>query len=262
MVFSGSFSNRGVIAMHKLVDPLFQSKTDFEIFTLLAAKFGQGKDWTRQAAFREDPEINVLVTPSGFIEIFSRKIDRYEYKECQGHPMWFEKAERSHGGPGSKEHPIWLQSCHPNVRLHSQMCDATEYRETYAVQNREPIYINAKDAKQRDIKDGDLVRVFNTRRQLLAGALISDNFPTGVARIEEGAWYAPIDEKLGSLDTYGDPNTLTMDIASSELAQATSANTCQVQYENLQVKPLMSLHLQGLRSSANACTTHQQSFLR
>ena len=87
--------------------------------------------------------------------------------------------------------------------------------------------------KKRGINDGDLVRVFNDRGQLLAGAVISDNFSAGVARIEEGAWYAPIDESIGSLDTYGDPNTLTQDIPTSELAQATSANTCQVQYEKI-----------------------------
>lgn len=274
----GSYSARGVIAMHKLVDPLFQSKTDFEIFTLLARRmgqekdytrgmnemqwieylyngcveanspkftmpdfttfwkesfvdFGKGENWTRQADFREDPEINALGTPSGFIEIFSRKIDRFGYKDCQGHPMWFEKAERSHGGPGSEKHPIWLQSCHPNKRLHSQMCDSEQFRATYTVKGREPIYLNPTDAKKRGIRDGDIVRVFNDRGQLLAGAVISDNFPIGVARIEEGAWYGPVDETIGALDTYGDPNTLTLDIGTSELAQATSANTCQVEYE-------------------------------
>ena len=274
----GSYSNRGVIAMQKLVDPLFQSKTDFEIFTLLAKRFGQekaytqgkgemewvkelydgcvaankgkfempdfdtfwqngwvdfgkGQNWTRQADFRADPEINALGTPSGFIEIFSRKIDRYGYEDCQGHPMWFEKAERSHGGPGSDKHPIWLQSCHPDKRLHSQMCDSEEFRATYTVQGREPLYINPKDASARGIKDGDLVRVFNDRGQLLAGAVVSEDYAPGVARLQEGAWYGPESEKIGALDTYGDPNTLTMDIGTSQLAQATSANTCLVQFE-------------------------------
>ena len=274
----GSYSSRGIIAMHKLVDPLFQSKTDFEIFTLLAKKFGQGKaytlgrsemdwvrkiyddcaeankskfdmpdfdtfwkegwvdfgqgkPWTRHADFREDPEINALGTPSGFIEIFSLKIDRFGYDDCQGHPKWFEKIERSHGGPGSDKYPVWLQSCHPDQRLHSQMCDSEEYRATYTVQGREPIYMNAGDAKARGISDGDLVRVFNDRGQLLAGALISDDYPPGIARIHEGAWYGPVDETIGSLDTYGDPNTLTMDVGTSQLAQATAANTCLVEFE-------------------------------
>ncbi|MDX1300793.1 trimethylamine-N-oxide reductase TorA [Photobacterium sp.] len=274
----GSYSGRGLLAMQKLVDPLYQSKTDFDIFTELSRRFGrhkeytrgmdemewvrslysdcrdankgkfempefdefwekgvldfgEGKPWVRHADFREDPEINALGTPSGFIEIFSRKIDRFGYQECQGHPMWFEKSERSHGGPGSEKHPFWMQSCHPDKRLHSQMCESEQYRATYAVKGREPIYINPKDAAAKGIKDGDLVRVFNDRGQLLAGAVLTDSYAPGVVRIEEGAWYGPLNEKVGAICTYGDPNTLTQDIPSSELAQATSANTCLVNFE-------------------------------
>lgn len=266
----GSYSNKGLIAMHRLVDPLFQSKPDFQIMSELTQRFGrreeytrgmsemewieslyndckkanegkfempefnefweksvldfgEGKPWVRHADFRKDPELNPLGTPSGFIEITSRKIGRYGYEHCQEHPMWFEKSERSHGGPGSDKYPFWLQSCHPDKRLHSQMCESEEFRATYAVQGREPVYINPADAKAKGIKDGDLVRVFNGRGQLLAGAVLTDSYPRGVIRIEEGAWYGPLNEKEGAICTYGDPNTLTQDIGSSELAQATSA---------------------------------------
>ncbi|EWM39944.1 trimethylamine-N-oxide reductase TorA, partial [Vibrio parahaemolyticus] len=204
----GSYSNKGLIAMHRLVDPLFQSKPDFQIMSELTQRFGrreeytrgmsemewieslyndckkanegkfempefnefweksvldfgEGKPWVRHADFRKDPELNPLGTPSGFIEITSRKIGRYGYEHCQEHPMWFEKSERSHGGPGSDKYPFWLQSCHPDKRLHSQMCESEEFRATYAVQGREPVYINPIDAKAKGIKDGDLVRVFN-----------------------------------------------------------------------------------------------------
>ncbi|MEL7290791.1 MAG: trimethylamine-N-oxide reductase TorA [Pseudomonadota bacterium] len=285
----GSYSSKGLIAMHRLVDPLFQSKPDFQIMSELTERFGrreeytrgmsemewieslyndcrkanegkfdmpefsefweksvldfgQGKPWVRHADFRQDPEINALGTPSGFIEITSRKIGRYGYEHCQEHPMWFEKTERSHGGPGSDKHPYWLQSCHPDKRLHSQMCESEEFRATYAVQGREPVYINPLDAKEKGIKDGDLVRVFNDRGQLLAGAVLTDSYPRGVIRIEEGAWYGPLNEKEGAICTYGDPNTLTMDIGTSELAQATSANTCIVNFEKFtgKVPPVTS----------------------
>lgn len=274
----GSYSGKGLIAMHRLVDPMFQSRTDFEIMTELTRRFGrheeftrgmdemewvrslyndckkanegkfempefdefweqsvlefgEGKPWVRHADFRKDPEINALGTPSGFIEITSRKIGRYGYEHCQEHPMWFEKTERSHGGPGSDKYPFWLQSCHPDKRLHSQMCESEAFRATYTVQGREPVYINPMDAKAKGIKAGDLVRVFNGRGQLLAGAVLSDSYPRGVIRIEEGAWYGPLSEKEGAICTYGDPNTLTLDLGTSELAQATSANTCIVDFE-------------------------------
>jgi len=274
----GSYSARAVLAMHKLVDPLYQSKSDFDIFTEFCKRmgkhheytqnrsemewvkhlyagcvkandakfnmpsfdefwakgyvdFGKGKPWTRHEAFRQDPELNALGTPSGFIEIYSRKIARFAYDDCQGHPIWMEKAERSHGGPGSKKYPLALQSCHPDQRLHSQMCESTAYRESYTIQGREPVYLSPEDAKSRNIKHGDVVRVFNDRGQLLAGAYVSNDFPQGVIRIFEGAWYAPLDESIGAIDTYGDPNTLTMDIGSSKLAQACSAFTCLVNVE-------------------------------
>ena len=290
----GSYANRGIIAMHKMVEPLFDSLSDFEIFTRFSRKlggeaavkqytrnmdeldwlaflyndcvndnkgkfpmpdfetfwkegyvdFGSGKTFVRHAAFRDDPEINPLGTPSGLIEITSRKIAHYKYDDCPGHPTWMEKAERSHGGPGSKKHPIWLQSCHPNKRLHSQMCESTEFRETYTVKDREPCFINAKDAAKRGIRSGDIIRVYNDRGQLLAGAVISKNYPEGIIRIQEGAWFSPVGKdgskqggfEIGAIDSYGDPNTLTLDIGTSKLAQACSAYTCLVDYEKYRGK--------------------------
>lgn len=287
----GSYANRGVLAMQKMVEPLFDSLSDFDIFTRFAkimgketeytrgmsefdwikklyndckadnagkfdmpnfdtfwkqgyVHFGEGQPWTRHADFRDDPEMNPLGTPSGLIEIFSRKIAQFNYDDCPGHPTWIEKSERSHGGPGSDKYPMWMQSCHPDKRLHSQMCESQQYRETYTVQGREPVYLNPTDAKQRGIKDGDVVRVFNDRGQLLAGAVVSDSFPSGVIRIHEGAWYGPVGKdgskqggsEIGALCSYGDPNTLTQDIGTSKLAQACSAYTCLVDFEKYQSK--------------------------
>lgn len=275
----GTFSNRGVIAMHKLVDPLFQARSDFEIWADFTKRFNrereysrdmtpmqwvehiyeecrqenaainmpmppfdefwekgyvlfpEGEPWTRHADFREDSEVSALGTPSGFIEIYSRKIASFGYDDCKGHPMWMEKAERSHGGPNSDKFPLWLQSAHPDKRLHSQLCESELLRNTYTIQGREPVFISPQDAEARGIKHGDLVRVFNDRGQLLAGAHVSDDYPEGVIRIYEGAWYGPTGPEVGALDTYGDPNNLTLDIGTSKLAQATSPNTCLAQVE-------------------------------
>lgn len=268
--------------MHKLVDPLYHSRSDFDIWTDFCKRMGrdveytrnmsemqwveslyeecrkenagkgfdmppfaqfweqgyvlfpEGKPWVRHADFRADPEVNALGTPSGFIEIYSRKIAGFGYRDCKGHPVWMEKAERSHNGPRSDKYPLWLQSAHPDTRLHSQTCESPTRRATYTIQGREPVYLNPDDARRRGIRHGDLVRVFNDRGQLLAGASLSTNFPPGVVRIQEGAWYGPTGPEIGALDTYGDPNTLTLDIGTSELAQAPSPNTCLVEIEPYQ----------------------------
>ncbi len=194
--------------------------------------FPEGNEWVRHEAYRNEPDLEPLGTASGLIEIYCKTIADMEYDDCQGHPMWFEKVERSHGGPVSDTYPLHLQSCHPNYRLHSQLCSSDAYRATYAVQDREPCYISTEDAAARGIKSGDVVRVFNDRGQVLAGAVVTDDYKKGVCRIEEGAWYSPLNGgEPGTLCTYGDPNVLTLDIGTSKLAQATSAHTALVEIE-------------------------------
>ncbi len=147
-------------------------------------------------------------------------------------PCGSKKIERSHGGPGSQRWPLHLQSVHPDFRLHSQLCESETMRQQYAVGGKEPVFINPQDASARGIRNGDIVRVFNARGQVLAGAVVSDRYAPGVARIHEGAWYDP--DKGGDINAlckYGNPNVLTLDIGTSQLAQATSAHTTLVEIE-------------------------------
>ena len=163
-------------------------------------------DFVRYADFREDPILNPLGTPSGRIEIYSEVIEKMNYKDCKAFPQWFEPAEWK----GMKDKPaeFALLSPHPSLRLHSQLAN-TRLRDEYAVVNREPIWINPADAKAKDIQNGDLVRVFNKRGQILAGAVVSDI----------------VECKNGSA------NVLTMDIPTSELANGNSACTALVNIE-------------------------------
>lgn len=105
-------------------------------------------------------------------------------------------------------------------------------RQHYAVSGKEPVFISPQDAQARGIQNGDIVRVFNGRGQVLAGAVVSDFYKPGVVRIHEGAWYDP--DKGGEINAlckYGNPNVLTLDIGTSQLAQATSAHTTLVEIE-------------------------------
>ena len=72
-------------------------------------------------------------------------------------------------------------------KLHSRLC-GTNLRDLYTVQGREPCLINPKDAATRNIADGDVVRVFNDRGQILAGAHLTDDVAAGVIVVSEGGW--------------------------------------------------------------------------
>jgi trimethylamine-N-oxide reductase (cytochrome c) len=182
-----------------------------------------GRSFVRYASFREDPLLEPLGTPTGLIEIYSRNIEQMGYDDCPPHPTWMEPVERL-GGPGAK-YPLHVATSHPNSRLHSQLC-GTDLRKTYTVADREPCLINPDDAAARGIADGDVVRVFNDRGQLLAGAVLSDAIRPGVIRVCEGGWYDPAQPgEAGALCVYGDVNTLAPDIGTSRLAQGNCGHT-------------------------------------
>ena len=175
--------------------------------------------------FRNDPVLEALGTPSGLIEIYSDTIEAMNYKDCGAHPMWFEPVEWL----GMKDKPakFHLLSLHPYDRLHSQQSN-TSNRKRYAVAGREPVLINTEDAKELGIKQGDLVRVYNARGEILAGANVSDDIMRGVVQIFEGAWYDPNAEGLCK---NGNPNVLTIDLPTSELANGNISHTALVNIE-------------------------------
>lgn len=269
----GDYASRAIMAMKKVIDPVFEARTDYDIFADIAKRLGKEKEFTedkaemdwiksfyedaqkqaqaksidmpdfdtfwkdgvvefpvtdgasfvRHAKFREDPLLNPLGTPSGLIEIYSKNIEKMNYDDCPPHPTWMEPVERL-GGPDMK-YPMHIDTAHPNGRLHSQLC-GTKLRETYQIAGHEPCLINTEDAAKRGIVDGDVVRVFNDRGQILAGAKVTDAIRPGVLRVNEGGWYDPLEPgKPGSLDRYGDANVLTVDIGTSKLGQGNCGHT-------------------------------------
>ena len=84
----------------------------------------------------------------------------------------------------------------------------------------------------RNISDGDVVRVFNDRGQILAGARVTDNIRPSVISLCEGSWYDPQDRgDPDSLCKHGHANVLVKDKPTSSLSQSCNANTTLVQIE-------------------------------
>ncbi|XTZ38577.1 molybdopterin guanine dinucleotide-containing S/N-oxide reductase [Salmonella enterica] len=180
----------------------------------------QNTRFVRFADFRRDPAAHPLKTPSGKIEIYSQKIGSFGYADCPPHPMWLEPDEWY----GNAE-PQQLQvlSAHPAHRLHSQL-NYTRLREKYAVAGCEPITLHPQDAQARGIVAGDVVRVWNRRGQVLAGAVVTDGIKPGVICIHEGAW-PDLDATAGGICKNGAVNVLTKDLPSSRLGNGCAGNT-------------------------------------
>lgn len=186
--------------------------------------------------FRNDPTANPLPTPSGRIEIFSETIAGFGYDDCPGHPTWMEPAEWL-GSTKARAYPLHLLTTQPATRLHGQL-DMGRVSQASKVRGREPMRMNPADAADRGVGDGDVVRVFNDRGAILAGAVLTENLRPGVIQISTGAWYDPVEPGvIGSLDKHGNPNVLTLDKGTSRLAQGPSAQTTLVEVEKFDGEP-------------------------
>src|SRR5262249_10637405 len=138
-------------------------------------------------AFRSDPAVHPLATPSGLIEIYSERIASFGYKNCPGHPTWMQPQEWL-GAPAAKRFTLHLLSNQPRTKRHSQRDRGVNSRESN-IGGREPIRMHPTDAASRGITDGAVVRVFNDRGACLAGARLSKHVVPGVVQLSTGAWY-------------------------------------------------------------------------
>ena len=117
--------------------------------------------------------------------------------------------------------------------------DNTWVQNAHKVQGREPIRISPNDAKKFDIKDGEIVEVYNDRGSILAGVVITNTIRDGVVAIEEGAWYSPENANAGESIfggneqrkvrcNSGQVNVLTSSRPTSQMTNATTANSTLV----------------------------------
>lgn len=260
----GTYSNDKVYAMKKVIDPVGESRDDWEIFRMLAAKLGveyqftEGKqkiDFIRTAYENSDAtmpfddfwkegvaDIDVPEDAIKWIRHgdFYKDPVKHALHTSSGKIELFCETIASFKLDDCPGHATFLEpaeylgnaskdqfhvvSPHPRMRLHSQMGNAN-VREIDNVQGREAVLLNVQDAKQNGIKDGDLVELYNDRGAIVVGARVSENIMRGVVSIYEGGW--PSVDSKGRCNS-GLVNFVTSSRPSSKLSQATSANTCLV----------------------------------
>lgn len=262
------------IFVHKAIEPLWDSKSDLEIFKLLAQKLGipdfdakpeeellkeyfqdsalaqhvtyeelkrrglvRWQEKTPRVAFKrqiEDPENNPFPTPTGKIEIYSRKLDEMDFDTAEFSGVTphfrnvsrlptFQECEDLPTSPRAATYPLQLTTPHFRFRAHSQFYNVPKLRNIY----ENVIWINPVDAAARNIEHGQQVRVFNDRGAIVVQAKVTEEIMPGVVRCYEGAWYDP-DEH--GVDRGGCVNVLINDALTSQ-AGVPNFNTCLVEIE-------------------------------
>ncbi|HKB94815.1 MAG TPA: molybdopterin-dependent oxidoreductase, partial [Gaiellaceae bacterium] len=228
--------------MPKVIDPLWESKSDLEAITMVANKMGVGKyfdksadDYLKEILHIGDPKadgnVNGLTweqlttsaphlntptmpyvpffdkkfpTKSGRIEFYVEMLVPYE----QQLPGYKPQVEAYKENPLGKKYPLTFLSTHTRFRTHSQFVNLPWLKE---INNGGDgfLEINPADAKPRGIGDGDIVKVFNDRGFMKVKARLTEGIKPGVVNCYQGGW----DTIKVKHYVEGHPNNLTHQIA-------------------------------------------------
>jgi anaerobic dimethyl sulfoxide reductase subunit A len=235
-----------LIFLNQAIEPMYECKTDYEICAMVADKLGLGNAFTegknemqwleemvkvsQQADpsfpffdefrkkgvhifqyekpvinyenFVKDPKANPLSTASGKIEIFCKAVRDMQTQDLPAVPQFIPEWEGGPWDPLFKKYPLQAMGHHFQVRSHSTFWMDDWLHE--AMPQR--VFMNPMDAKERGIEDGDLVRVFNDRGEMIIPVRVTVRMMPGQVDIPSGAWWTPNKSKI---DQGGCINVLT-----------------------------------------------------
>ncbi|MFC1914006.1 molybdopterin-dependent oxidoreductase [Chloroflexota bacterium] len=177
-------------------------------------------------AFKEqigDMTNNKFNTPSGKIELYCQTLADRNDPKCPPIAKYIETWE-SRNDPLTEKYPLQFISTHFKRRTHGQFDQVPWLRELES----QALVINTIDAEARGISNGDHVRVFNDRGEVIIACKVTERIIPGVVDMPQGAWYEP-DEKR--IDRGGNPNVLTRDEISP--GGAFAYNSCLVEVEKI-----------------------------
>jgi molybdopterin-containing oxidoreductase family molybdopterin binding subunit len=192
----------------KVIEPLYESKSDFQIAAELGQKMGFSEffDKTEEQYIEEmlasgHPSMEGITleklrqgpvmaspvdrpkqfrTPSGRIEFYVERLKQFG----QQLPTYLEPVESARSDKAGV-YPLCLLSTHSRYRMHSTFANVPSLLKL----DPEPtLEINPVDAKPRNIGDGDVVRVFNDRGQAKLRSKLSQRLKPGVVNISQGWW--------------------------------------------------------------------------
>lgn len=150
----------------------------------------------------EDPLNNPFPTPSGKIEIFSPRLwDLKKPVEIPAVPKYVPAWEGPED-PLRETYPLQCIGHHYKRRVHSTFDNVGWMEEA----GRQEVWVNTLDAQEREVKNGDLIKVYNDRGVIVLPVKVTSRIMPGVVSVPQGAWWMPDAE---GVDRRGSINTLT-----------------------------------------------------
>ncbi|MCL5961557.1 MAG: molybdopterin-dependent oxidoreductase [Chloroflexi bacterium] len=117
-----------------------------------------------------------------------------DWRSMQPIPV-YQPAVHGFEDPLVKEYPLMMLTPHSRYRVHTVFWNVEWLKgDVY----RHGVWLSIADARSRQIKDGDLVRVFNNRGELFLPAYVTSRIMPGVVVVRQGAWYSPNPEESGA----------------------------------------------------------------
>lgn len=149
----------------------------------------------------EDPANHPFETPSGKIEIFSKRLYDMKHSEIPAIPIYIPEWEGAED-PLKEKFPLQCITWKGRNRANSTFANHPWLKEVA----EQVLWINPADAEKRGIKKGDKIKIYNDRGTVMIPAEVTTRIMPGVVAMQAGAWYKP--DKNG-VDTGGCANVLT-----------------------------------------------------
>jgi anaerobic dimethyl sulfoxide reductase subunit A len=133
-----------------------------------------------------DPAAHPFPTPSGKVEIFSKRLFDMGRADIPGVPHYIPAWD----GPEdelARRYPLQCVGPHNKRRTHSTWDEDAWMEEA----DPQQMWISPRDAAARGIESGEPVKVFNDRGALVIRARVTRRIRPGVVAIPQGAWYTP-----------------------------------------------------------------------
>ncbi len=169
-----------------------------------------------------DPQNNPFPTPSGKIEIFSKRLFDMQDPEIPALSHYVPAFE----GPEDKltaKYPLQLITWKGKNRANS-----TQYANPWLQEvQTQKLWLNPQDAKQRGIVEGDSVKIYNDRGVSIIPVEITPRIIPGVVAMQAGAWWQP---DAQGIDRGGCANVLSSTRITA-LAKGNSHQTMLVEVE-------------------------------